>query len=62
MAKSGCVFCSRITDVGLPAAKAAVNRRVASADPPQAMTSRAIHCELLNPLKNLHPSATAGTE
>jgi hypothetical protein len=62
MANNGWVFWSRITVVGLPETKAAVNRRVASADPPQAITRRAIHCEALSFRKILHPSATAGTE
>jgi hypothetical protein len=46
----------------LPEAKAAVNMTVASADPPQAMTTSAIHCGPARFRKNLHPSATAGTE
>jgi hypothetical protein len=62
MANNGWVFWSSITTVGLPKANAAVNRRVASADPPQAITSRAIHCETPSPGKILHPRATAGTE
>jgi hypothetical protein len=62
MANNGWVFWSRITVVGLPEAKAVVNRRVARADPPQAMSRSAIHCEVPRFSKNLHPSATAGTE
>ena len=62
MAKSGWVFCSRITTVGLPTANAVVKSKVAMAEPPQPMTSSATHCAAPRPRKNLHPSTTAGTE
>ena len=62
MAKSGWVFCSRITTVGFPTANAVVKSNVAMAEPPHPMTSSATHCADPRPRKNLHPSTTAGTE
>ncbi len=38
IAHSGWVFCSSTTTLGLPYSNAVVNARVASADPPQAIT------------------------
>ena len=62
MAKSGWVFCSRITTVGFPTANAVVKSNVAMAEPPHPMTNSAIHWAAPRPRKNLHPSTTAGIE
>ena len=62
MANRGWVFCSRITTVGLPTTKAVVNRRVAIAEPPQAIMSNAVHCDARSVRMIPHPSTTAGTE
>ena len=62
MAKSGWVFCNRITTVGLPTANAVVKSSVAMAEPPHPMMSSATHCAVPRPRKNLQPNTTAGTE
>jgi hypothetical protein len=58
----GCVFCSRMTVVGLPRANASVKSTVARPEAPQAIASIASHCLAFSLPKKLRATKSTGIE